>query len=263
MSIDLLYVFAGLSIGFLVGLTGIGGGALMTPVLILFFAVPLPVAISTDLLFAAITKCSGVFTYARQRMVDWKVAFLMLSGSVPGSVLALYWIKQYESLSEIEGAINLVLGISLITTATAVFFRSKLQQLGSRNQEAKPDVDQSSIRSSATVIIGFFLGGMVTISSVGAGALGTALLIVLYPRMRMSMVVGTDLFHAVVLTSVAGFGHFTMGSIDFALLAYLVMGSLPGVMLGSHFGVKLSPQIMQPVMGCVLLVVGSYFIFVS
>jgi hypothetical protein len=112
-------------------------------------------------------------------------------------------------------------------------------------------------------VAGFILGCLVTLSSVGAGALGTALLITLYPRMSMPAIVGTDLVHAVVLTGIAGAGHYTMGSVDMSLLMYLLLGSLPGVFLGSHLGSRLSPKVMQPIMGSVLLLLGVRFVLVG
>ncbi|MCJ8339509.1 MAG: sulfite exporter TauE/SafE family protein [Pseudomonadales bacterium] len=258
---ELYYSLAGFVVGLLVGLTGIGGGALMTPVLIVVFGIPVITAVSTDLLYAAITKCGGVVNYYRQRMINWKVVVLMLSGSLPGSWITLNYLSELDNISDIESLINTVLGISLILTSVAVFVRSKIQRLSSELATAGKYLWLGKFRPSITVVTGLGLGVLVSLSSVGAGALGTALLICCYPRMKMPEIVGTDLLHAVILTTVAGVGHYSMGSVDLSLLLYLIIGSLPGVLIGSYYGVKLSANIMQPVMGTVLMVIGGHFIF--
>ncbi|RVU29504.1 MULTISPECIES: sulfite exporter TauE/SafE family protein [Neptunomonas] len=260
---ELAYSFAGLVVGFIVGLTGIGGGALMTPILIVIFGIPPVVAVSTDLLYAALTKAGGVFAYARKQLVQWRVVLLLLAGSIPGSLLTLEYLKSLEELSSIETLMNLTLGISLILTSIAVFARNRIRDLALRVED-RPWVQVfRRARPMITVTAGLVLGGLVTLSSVGAGALGTALLITLYPRMSMQNIVGTDLVHAVVLTGVAGAGHYTMGNVDMELLAFLLLGSLPGVFLGSHLGARLSPQVMQPIMGSVLLAIGLRFVLAS
>lgn len=258
---ELYYSLAGFVVGLLVGLTGIGGGALMTPVLIVVFGVPVITAVSTDLLYAAITKCGGVVNYYKQKMINWKVVLLMLSGSLPGSWLTLNYLSKLGDMSDIEGLINTVLGVSLILTSIAVFMRSRIQRLTTQLADQGRFVWLGKFRPSITVATGLGLGVLVSLSSVGAGALGTALLICCYPRMKMPEVVGTDLLHAVILTTVAGVGHYSMGSVDLSLLLYLIIGSLPGVFIGSYYGVKLSASVMQPVMGSVLMIIGGHFIF--
>ena len=258
---DLYYTLAGFVVGLLVGLTGIGGGALMTPVLIVVFQVPLVTAVSTDLLYAAITKCGGVVNYYRQKMINWPVVVLMLTGSLPGSWITLNYLQRIDDQLQIEALINTVLGVSLLLTSVAVFFRARIQRISQDLGNAPRYVIFLKLRPYITVLTGLALGALVTLSSVGAGALGTALLIICYPRMRMPEIVGTDLLHAVVLTTVAGVGHYSMGTVDFNLLMYLIIGSLPGVFIGSYYGVKLSPSLMQPIMGIVLFVIGGHFIF--
>jgi len=257
---ELAYIFAGLVVGFIVGLTGIGGGALMTPALIVIFGIPPVVAVSTDLLYAAITKCGGTWNYARQKLVQWKVVILLLAGSIPGSLVTLHYLKGLESLQSIEQLMNLTLGVSLVLTSVAIFFRGQIRDQVLKHQDTRLASVMRKWRPTITVVMGVLLGGLVTLSSVGAGALGTALLVLLYPRMSMPMIVGTDLVHAVVLTGVAGAGHYGMGNVDMTLLIYLLIGSLPGVMLGSHFGVRLSPKLMQPIMGSLLLAIGIRFV---
>jgi uncharacterized membrane protein YfcA len=262
---DLYFTLAGFAVGLLVGLTGIGGGALMTPILIVVFQVPLITAVSTDLLYAAITKCGGVVNYYRQKMVNWPVVILMLTGSLPGSFLTLNYLQGLGDFSEMESLINTVLGVSLVLTSFAVFLRTKIQAFSAKNSSDTAQRNKSAstflkYRPLITVLTGFGLGFLVTLSSVGAGALGTALLIICYPRMRMPEIVGTDLVHAVVLTAVAGAGHYSLGSVDLNMLSFLIIGSLPGVFIGSYYGVKLSSKVMQPVIGSVLMLIGGHFL---
>lgn len=257
---EFAYSFAGLVVGFIVGLTGIGGGALMTPILIVVFGIPPVTAVSTDLLYAAITKCGGIFSYARKKMIEYRVVLLLLSGSIPGSLLTLGYLKGLDGLEQIEHLMNLTLGVSLVLTSIAVFMRTKIRALALEWQDSSFARHGRRWRPAITVVTGIALGGLVTLSSVGAGALGTALLIVLYPRMSMQTIVGTDLLHAVALTAVAGSGHYGMGNVDLTLLVYLVVGSLPGVFLGSHLGARLSPTVMQPIMGSLLLAIGLRFV---
>lgn len=257
---EFAYIVAGLVVGFIVGLTGIGGGALMTPILIVGFGIPPIIAVSTDLLYAAVTKFGGVFAYAKKKLIEWRIVGLMLAGSIPGSLVTLEWLKTFDGVEQIEHLMNLTLGVSLILTSVAVFFRAKIKDLV-LSVEGRPwALKAKKIRPYVTVLAGVVLGCLVTLSSVGAGALGTAVLITMYPRLNMPNIVGTDLVHAVVLTGVAGAGHYTMGSVDMALLIYLLLGSLPGVFIGSHLGAKLSPKLMQPIMGSVLLAIGVRFV---
>ncbi len=216
--------------------------------------------VSTDLAYAAITKAGGVWPYARKQLVNWQVVIAMLIGSIPGALITLWALSQLDGLDKIEQVINLTLGISLVLTSVAVFFRNRIR---TAVIEADMPVLKARVRRwrlPMTSVAGVVLGGLVTLSSVGAGALGTALLIILYPRMTMPMIVATDLVHAVVLTSVAGVGHWRMGNMDMMLLMYLLAGSLPGVYVGGHLGTHLSPRIMQPLLGTLLLAIGLKFV---
>lgn len=260
---EIAYTVAGLFVGFIVGLTGIGGGALMTPILIVVFGIPPITAVSTDLLYAAVTKCGGIVSYARQKMVDYKIVLLLLAGSIPGSLLTLQFLKGLDNLDQIEHLMNLTLGLSLVLTSIAVFFRNQIRNKVLQYENTTFATTAKKWRPFATTAAGLALGILVTLSSVGAGALGTAILILFYPRLSMPTIVGTDLLHAVVLTSVAGLGHYQMGNVDLALLGYLLLGSLPGVFAGSHLGTRLSPKVMQPLMGSVLLAIGIRFVLAS
>lgn len=257
---EFAYSVAGMAVGFVVGLTGIGGGALMTPILMTVFGVAPMVAVSTDLLYAALTKAGGIYTYARKQLVEWQIVFCLLAGSLPGSLFTLNWMQSLPDMQQLEALIHLALGVSLILTSLAVFCRGTLRRLATtvENREWVQQLRQA--RPLITLLMGGVLGVLVTISSVGAGALGTALLIALYPRLEMPAIVGTDLVHAVILTAVAGAGHYSFGSVDITLLFYLLLGSLPGVFAGGSLGSRLSPALMQPLMGTVLLVVGVRFV---
>lgn len=257
---EIAYSFAGLVVGIIVGLTGIGGGALMTPILIVVFGIPPVTAVSTDLLYAAITKFGGSITYTRKKLVEWRVVLLLLGGSIPGALLTLNYLEGLGGLEKIEHLMNITLGVSLVLTSMAVFFRSKIRDSVVKLRGTRFEKHGRRYRPYVTLFMGIVLGGLVTLSSVGAGALGTAVLILLYPRMSMQSIVGTDLVHAVVLTGVAGAGHYSMGNVDLWLLLYLVIGSLPGVFLGSHLGSKLSPSVIQPIMGTLLLAIGMRFV---
>ncbi len=257
---EIAYSFAGLVVGIIVGLTGIGGGALMTPILIVVFGIPPVTAVSTDLLYAAITKFGGSITYTRKKLVEWRVVLLLLGGSIPGALFTLNYLEGLGGLEKIEHLMNITLGVSLVLTSFAVFFRSKIRNSVVKLKGTRFEKHGRRYRPYVTLLMGIILGSLVTLSSVGAGALGTALLILLYPRMSMQSIVGTDLVHAVVLTGVAGAGHYSMGNVDLWLLLYLVIGSLPGVFLGSHLGSKLSPRVIQPIMGTLLLAIGMRFV---
>ena len=261
--LDWLYSLAGLVVGFVVGLTGIGGGALMTPILMVGFGVPAAVAVSTDLLYASVTKAGGIFEYAKRGLVKFKVAALLLLGSVPSSSLTLIWLGQLSNPESIEVIINLTLGISLILTSLAVFFRSHIREFALAKSGTALANKLRELRPIFTVLAGLLLGGLVTLSSVGAGALGTAILILLYPRWSMAEIVGTDLLHAVLITGFAGLGHYQLGTVDFARLGSLLIGSLPGVWLGSRLGATLSPKLMQPIMGSLLMTIGLKFVLAS
>ncbi|WP_207062798.1 sulfite exporter TauE/SafE family protein [Motiliproteus sp. SC1-56] len=260
---ELAYSIAGLVVGFIVGLTGIGGGALMTPILIAGFGISPAVAVSTDLLYAAITKAGGVWPYARKKLVHWRVVFALLTGSIPGSLITLWLLSGIEAMESIEHLINLTLGVSLVLTSIAVFLRSRIRDYVTHVDAPRLRPLVRRWRMTLTSVAGLLLGGLVTLSSVGAGALGTALLIILFPHMTMPMIVATDLVHAVVLTGVAGVGHWQLGFLDTTLLAYLLIGSLPGVYVGGHLGTRLSPRLMQPIMGSLLLFIGLRFVLVG
>ncbi len=255
---DWLLTAAGFGVGVLVGLTGVGGGSLMTPLLIFVFKVEPAVAVGTDLLFAAITKTGGIWAHARRRTVEWRIAGLLALGSIPTAVITVYVIGQIGTENQlIEQFITNGLGIALILTAGAILFKSKMQEYGDKLREKQ--LFLRNYRDVITVLAGVLLGVLVPISSVGAGALGAAILMFLYPRIPTVRIVGTDIAHAVPLTAVAGLGHMQLGNVDTSLLIALLLGSLPGIYIGSHFGTILPERIMRPLLASILVVIGVKF----
>ena len=263
------YTLSGFAVGILVGITGVGGGSLMTPLLVFLFGFNPAVAVGTDLLFAAITKTGGVWVHhGKHGSVDWKIVGWMALGSIPFAVTTLFVLKYYLSVGkEITGTITFALGIALILTACALLIRSILLN---RAKNIKPIDDEHSnpqnaarfkhLQIPATVIIGAILGVLVTLSSVGAGALGTVALLFLYPRMTTLKIVGTDLAHAIPLTAVAGIGHLSLGNVDGVLLGSLLIGSLPGIWIGSHLSAKIPEKYLRPVLATILLLIGFKFV---
>jgi uncharacterized membrane protein YfcA len=258
---DIGYIFSGLLVGLLVGITGVGGGSLMTPLLMFLFGFAPSVAVGTDLLFAAITKSGGVFVHhGKHKSVEWRIVGLLAAGSLPASIATLFVLNHYARLGrDITHLITYSLGIALILTALALFFRAQLQKAG-KFEEVHTPGRFHHLQAPATVVIGLALGVLVTMSSVGAGALGTVALLFLYPRLPTLKIVGTDLAHAIPLTAVAGFGHWQMGNVNFILLGSLLIGSLPGIWIGSHFSAKIPERYLRPILASVLMLIGFKFV---
>ncbi len=249
---DTGYIIAGFVVGWLVGLTGVGGGSLMTPILMMLFSIKPAVAVGTDLLYASITKSVGIFAHGKLGNIDWKIVTRLAVGSVPASIATILLLKNIDvdSTSAIK-TIKYWLGIALIVTSLAVILRNRLTQwLGGRSIISEKYVD------IATVILGIVLGVLVTLTSVGAGALGVTALIALYPRKKITTIVGSDIAHAVPLTLVAGLGHATLGTIDYGLLGLLLIGSIPGIYIGSHMSSKLAEHWIRLVLAAILIYVG-------
>ena len=250
---DLAYAFSGFAVGAIVGLTGVGGGSLMTPLLVLIFGVAPATAVGTDLLYAAITKAGGVVVHARRRHVRWDIVGRLAAGSLPGALITIGFLHfagiDHRALTRI---ITQALGAALILTAFAVLFRHRIQQWGSA---------ASSTRLRAigplTVAVGLTLGVLVTLSSVGAGALGVAALVFLYPRLATVEVVGSDIAHAVPLTLAAGLGHAHLGTVDWGLLMSLLVGSLPGIWLGSMLSTRIPDSLLRSGLASLLFLIGG------
>ncbi len=251
------YIISGFVVGTLVGLTGVGGGSLMTPLLVLFFKFPTAVAVGTDLLYAAITKSAGAISHHKLGHVDWKIVRYLLLGSLPASYLVTHHLKDIDlySLQNAE-IINISLGIALILTSVAVLFQPIIIRK-SVKQKLKTSLDINVL----TVILGVFLGAVVTLTSVGAGAIGVTALLLLYPKIQLKKIIGTDIAHAVPLTLFAGIGHFNLGTVDINLLMALLIGSVPGVMVGSKLSVKIDEKFLRFILVIILLIVGMQLIF--
>lgn len=266
---NLLYTASGFAVGLLVGITGVGGGSLMTPLLVFLFGFKPAVAVGTDLLYAAITKTAGVFVHhGKHKSVDWRIVGLLALGSLPLAGVTLYVLKNLMAVGkEITGTITYTLGIALILTACALLVRSVLLRL---KKDVEIDDEHSNADNTgrfsprwekvATIFTGAVLGVLVTLSSVGAGALGTVALLFLYPRMSTLKIVGTDLAHAIPLTAVAGLGHLSLGNFDLQLLGSLLLGSVPGIWVGSHLSAKIPEHYLRPVLATLLLVIGLKFV---
>jgi len=252
---DWLTTFAGFSVGLIVGVTGVGGGSLMTPLLVLLFGVAPVTAVGTDLLFAAATKAGGAWAHTRRGNVDWSVVGWLAAGSVPASAVTLvllhFFVPHPDKLSAI---ISVALGIALILTACSLVFRDKLRAWAARRAPASAERRSTARR---TLIVGAVLGVLVTMSSVGAGALGVTALFFLYPGLAAARIVGTDIAHAVPLTLVAGIGHAAAGAVDWKLLIALLVGSLPGIWLGSSLSQKIPERVLRTALAAMLLLIGG------
>ena len=254
----LLYILAGGSVGFVVGVTGVGGGSFMTPLLLAFGFQP-AVAVGTDLLYAAITKAGGVLSHQKQNTIQWTIVRKLCYGSIPATLLTLGVLNylQREGISY-QHILTKTLGVMLIITSVVLLLRSFLI----KNRPVVLESSESTLKVTfATVIVGFALGVLVTLSSVGAGALGAAILLTLYPRLSMIKIIATDIAHAVPLTFIAGIGHMKLGHVDFTLLGALLIGSLPAIWLGTKVANRLPEKIMQPLMAIILLLIGLSYTF--
>ena len=247
-----LYSLAGLLVGALVGMTGVGGGSLMTPLLVLLFGFHPAVAVGTDLLYASVTKTVGTAVHNTRKTVDWKIVASLACGSVPASIATIYVMSRVGTLAEhAAGVLNLMLGATLLLTSVSVFFRPWIiHRVG-------PRFDQASARgiSGWTILLGLVLGILVTATSVGAGALGTTALLMLYPRLPVARIAGSDIAHAVPLTLIAGIGHWFLGSVDFALMGALLVGSIPGRHPWQSFRRQGDRRHPSPVLAVTLLIV--------
>lgn len=258
---DWLYTVSGFLVGLIVGVTGVGGGSLMTPLLVLFFGVSPATAVGTDLLYASITKSLGGWVHSRNGSVDWKVVGLLSLGSFPAAVITISLLK-FLALDEktLRGLVTSVLSVALLATATVLLLKDQIKKLARRKDGTVYELHHRYL-PGATIATGVVVGTLVTISSIGAGVLGTVALLFLYPRMSPVRVVGTDIVHAVPLTAVAGMGHMALGTVDLVLLGSLLLGSLPGIYIGSHLSAKVPEKVLRPVLATMLLIIGLKMVF--
>jgi uncharacterized protein len=251
--IDLLFSASGLFVGFLVGLTGVGGGSLMTPILVLLFNVHPATAVGTDLLYASVTKATGTLVHGVKGSVDWGITLRLAAGSVPAATITLILLHRY-GMDTPRGSelIQAVLGAALLITATALVFRPQLAAFASKHRPTPAYGNTLAL----TMLTGAVLGALVTLTSVGAGAIGVTVLLLLYPALPVSRIVGSDIAHAVPLTLLAGAGHWLLGSIDWSVLLSLLVGSLPGIVAGSLLSAKAPEKLLRHVLAATLTAVG-------
>ena len=255
MLLDLAVSVCAFLVGVLVGLTGMGGGSVMTALLILVFGVHPIVAVGTDLLYAAVTKMAGTGVHWRNGNVDWRIVGLLAMGSAPASLLSLWFLSSAPAHSpEFARSISIVIGGALLLAAASLALRFR----------PRPDVKEpgreaaSSIgRALPTIGLGLLLGVLVPLTSVGAGALGMAILCCLYPSLSAVRLVGSDIAHAVPLTLIAGLGHWLIGNVDWSLFVSLIVGSLPGIIVGSQLAHRIPERRLLPMLGIVLVLIGG------
>lgn len=252
-SADLLYALSGCTVGVLVGMTGVGGGSLTTPLLILLFGLHPATAVGTDLLFAAATKTAGTLAHGFHGAVYWRVVGRLAAGSMPASALSFLVLSHFDLKGEdLQEFLTRMLSVSLLLTGAALVGRRRILAL----YAAKVGQLTDGVTMMATVAVGACLGVLVSLSSVGAGAIGVTAVILLYPHLSMVRIVGSDIAHAVPLTLLAGIGHWILGSVDWHLLAFLLVGSVPGILLGSYVSVRLPDGVLRLGLASTLILVG-------
>jgi uncharacterized membrane protein YfcA len=254
-SFEPLYSLSGFIVGMLVGITGVGGGSLMTPLLVLLFGVHPATAVGTDLLYAAITKTAGTAVHGMHGRVNWKVVGCLAAGSVPAALLMLLVMSGVDRKSvAVTHTMTTALGWLLIATSVMLVFRTPVlafarHAIGDRSPPRPVTI------ALLTVLLGLVLGGLVTLTSVGAGALGVTVLLVLYPRLDVREIVGSDIVHAVPLTLIGGMGYWVIGEIDWTMLLALLVGSIPGIVAGSLVAPKLHERTIRIVLAGTLAIV--------
>lgn len=272
----LQYLVSGALVGLVVGATGVGGGSLMTPLLTLAFGVPAQVAVGTDLLFAAVTKSGGAWTYARRGLVCWPIALWLALGSAPASLLTLAALRQWHpDPAQFNALLRPVLGLALVLTAAALAFRTQIRSLGERLAVSSQAVlvgagnslrlavgkEERDLRPAPTLALGALIGVLVTLTSVGAGAIGVVALYFLYPTLPARQLVAADIAHAVPLTLIAGLGHAALGTVDWAMLLALLAGSVPAIYVAARLAPRLPEGILRVLLALMLLLVGFRLIW--
>ncbi|HEY3890421.1 MAG TPA: sulfite exporter TauE/SafE family protein [Bradyrhizobium sp.] len=257
MVLSLGYTLSGFLVGLLVGLTGVGGGSLMTPILVLLFGVHPATAVGTDLLFAASTKTVGTLVHGFARNIDWRIVSLLAAGSVPATVVVLALLSRFDlDAVSVRHVLNFALGIVLLITSAFLLLAGQLHERYAKRVDRLSD---GSVRR-LTVLLGVVMGALVTLTSVGAGAIGVTVLLFLHPKIPIARVVGSDIAHAVPLTLVAGGGHWYLGSVNWALLWPLLLGSVPGIIVGSRLAGRVRDGAIRTALALVLIAVAGKLI---
>lgn len=248
----MLLTLSGFIIGILIGLTGVGGGSLMTPLLMLFFKVPAAIAVGTDLLYASITKSVGIIKHQKLGHIEWSIVKNLMIGSVPAAIFtSIFLSMNLVQEGKMTTFIEVFLGLALIVTSIAIFF----QPLIINKSLKRPSLNEEK-RKSMTIILGIILGFIVTLTSVGAGAIGVTMLLILYPKLPIKKIIGTDIAHAVPLTLISGIGHASIGTVDLRLLIILLLGSIPGVWVGAKLNAKANDVWIRFLLVIILFVIG-------
>lgn len=264
------FILAGVLVGFCVGVTGVGGGSLMTPILISLFRIEPHIAIGTDLLYAAISKFCGSFVHAKKMNIVWPIVIWLAVGSIPASFATHWVLDNYLSQStHYRAVLTMVLGFMLTITGLSILFRTQIENLFNKYRKQElPDMTQdlekvklqAKEKRVAIIIMGIILGIFVTLSSVGAGAFGIMALVVMFPNLPMIRIIGSDVVHAVLLTLVAGLGHMSSGNVDFMLLMWLLVGSIPAIIVGTLLSSRMPEKLIRKILGITLFALGVNFI---
>lgn len=256
---DLHFVASGFAVGLLVGMTGVGGGSLMTPLLTLLFGVTPAVAVGTDLAFASLTKSVGTFTHRLRGTVHWEIVRRLCIGALPAAFLASIALKHFGTLNkEIGQVIRYSIAGSVFLTVIALLFKRKMLAWITADPHRQL---QGRALHNATILTGAVLGTLVTISSIGAGAIGATVLVMLYPRLTAAEVAGTDIAYAVPLTAIAAIGHWWLGSINWTLLLTLLVGSVPGITLGAYAARAVPERLLRAILACTLVAVAVKLVY--
>lgn len=260
------FILAGMVVGFCVGVTGVGGGSLMTPILIGLFKIEPHIAIGTDLLYAAISKFAGSVVHAKKMNIVWPIVLWLAAGSIPASLATTWVLEHYLSQStHYKAILTMVLGFMLTLTGVSIVFRTQVEKFFSKFRKEEPNLAREDVAQIAKnkkyliIIMGVVLGIFVTLSSVGAGAFGIMALVVMFPNLPMIRIIGSDVVHAVLLTLVAGLGHMTSGNVDFALLLWLLVGSIPAIIVGTLVSSKMPEKLIRRILGITLCLIGVNF----
>jgi hypothetical protein len=259
---DFAFILAGFFVGLVVGLTGVGGGSLMTPILIFFFGIKPYLAVGTDLLFASFTKLGGTLHLARNKMVDWRVVLQLSAGSIPASLITLFLLRQLGTSSAlVQSLMTNTLGVALLLTAAATLYKALRGKAAPQRIAAGQEAQATRARHwSLPLLFGALIGSLVTLTSVGAGAIGVTVLMLLYPLLPLPRIIAADIAYAVPLTLVAGLGHASLGSVDWALLGMLLAGSLPGIYIGSRLVHHIPERAIRSLLSLLLAYAGGKLI---
>ena len=260
------FILAGVLVGFCVGITGVGGGSLMTPILISLFKIEPHIAIGTDLLYASISKFCGSLVHAKKLNIVWPIVIWLALGSIPASFATTWVLEHHLSQStHYKSVLTMVLGVMLTLTGISIIFRAQIEKFFDRfrnREQADMESEQHALQHKRRyiLIMGVVLGVLVTLSSVGAGAFGIMALVLMFPNLPMIRIIGSDVVHAVLLTAVAGLGHMSSGNVDFSLLMWLLVGSIPAIVVGTLISSHLPERFIRKILGITLFALGLNFI---